>query len=525
MFTKRYKAKELIDIIAAPSYSPDLLRIIEKTKNGKKLGTFLSAKPRLGVTGTIAKDYVSSEVEGSIPYFTTKQVRENLFATLDQCKYISKEADLEWAHCRVSNGSIIINKSGRVGAAAIVNSGSFDYVNSVSDIINIKLEISAPIDKYFLVVFLNNIYGQSQLIRLCGGAVFDHVSLHEIPDIRLPNVGLIAQTYIGNKVRQAEVLAEWAKNKDEEIQTYHSAYIPDQTRLNFGKKTRLVSATIMTERMDAHFYPGVVDTYLSQKPENFGKLSGYCNSIFNGQTQTQTQTGKDGCKQVTVANLSPDYIKGHPRIVEAPKNKEKLTKKYDLLMCNAAHNKSYIGKDITFVHSDKPLLPSTEVMVIRTDSSRVPSSYLRTYLLSKLGFVQIQSTIRGITAHSYPTDMEKLDIFVPKLEGKELERWLATDQSLAKAALASECSTQLTIAAKFIVEALIEGIITEAEIIVAQQALDDGDNSKDKAILSKLTDKGFGEKKGDLLFSDLNVLYDLFDEVKFTKNGKGINDE
>ena len=79
--------------------------------------------------------------------------------TLDGCKYITAEADKEWSHCRVPDGAIVLNKSGNVGAAAIVASSPHTYVNTVSDLINIRPRqpgTGVPgrtIDSGYLVVF------------------------------------------------------------------------------------------------------------------------------------------------------------------------------------------------------------------------------------------------------------------------------------------------------------------------------------------------------------------------------------
>jgi type I restriction enzyme S subunit len=58
------------------------------------------------------------------------------------------------------------------------------------------------------------------------------------------------------------------------------------------------------------------------------------------------------------------------------------------------------------------------------------------------------------------------------------------------------------------VEALIDNKLAEQQLNLAQQALDCGDNSQDRDILSRLTTKGF-DVDGDPLFPDLDQLYDL----------------
>jgi hypothetical protein len=64
----------------------------------------------------------------------------------------------------------------------------------------------------------------------------------------------------------------------------------------------------------------------------------------------------------------------------------------------------------------------------------------------------------------------------------------------------------LTTAAKFLVEALIEGKITENELKAAQEALQRGDTGPDRDILRRLMRKGFGVPNEPPLFPDLEAL-------------------
>lgn len=85
---------------------------------------------------------------------------------------------------------------------------------------------------------------------------------------------------------------------------------------------------------------------------------------------------------------------------------------------------------------------------------------------------------------------------------------------LRKTKIARAMAQDLTESAKFLVESLIDGQVTEAQLIDAQLALEAGDNSKDRAILSKLTDKGYLAEDGKPLFTDLDKLYELLDEAQ-----------
>ncbi len=76
------------------------------------------------------------------------------------------------------------------------------------------------------------------------------------------------------------------------------------------------------------------------------------------------------------------------------------------------------------------------------------------------------------------------------------------------AVLTQPLPQRLTNAAKLLVEALIEGQLTEAELIVAEQALQVGNDQLDRCIFNRLKIDGV-DGQGAALFGDLDELYRL----------------
>jgi type I restriction enzyme S subunit len=74
-------------------------------------------------------------------------------------------------------------------------------------------------------------------------------------------------------------------------------------------------------------------------------------------------------------------------------------------------------------------------------------------------------------------------------------------------------ANRLTSAAKFLVEALIEGQLTEAELIAAEQALQAGNDQLDRRILNRLKTDGI-DCQGPALFGDLDELYHLLRQAE-----------
>ncbi|WP_104498120.1 restriction endonuclease subunit S domain-containing protein [Acinetobacter indicus] len=480
---------------------------IEKNLGALSLDEIIEAKR--GVAGGATPLGANYLENGRVKFYRTSEVEE-MFLQAEDAVFISDEDDEKLKRSRLVDGDVLLTITGaKFGKSAVVSSKHLPG-NISQHSVRFKPD-PKKIDAHFLVAFLNGKTGQITIWREAYGATRPAIDFPSVRSLVVPKVLPIAQKYIGDKVRQAEQLRAWAKRLEDAVYRYHSQFIPDQEHLDFNKKTRMVSVKRMTERLDAHFYPGVVEQYLIAHPGKFESVSALTSAIYNGQTQPESS--EEFCEQITVAHLSASFVKGQPRKVKAPAKNNKFVKPHDILMCNAAHNKSYIGRDLTYVHTDKELLPSTEVMTIRIDRDQVPASYVRAYLLSRLGYVKIQSTIRGITAHSYPDDVALLDIYIPEVEPRKKEEWFKQDDLLVQAGFAVELAQLLTSSAKTLVEALIEGQLTEQQLIQAQQALDDGDNSLDQAILSQLSNEGYAIEGAKPLFSDIDELYRLLESA------------
>ncbi|CTU85553.1 hypothetical protein C4A57_04307 [Escherichia coli] len=102
------------------------------------------------------------------------------------------------------------------------------------------------------------------------------------------------------------------------------------------------------------------------------------------------------------------------------------------------------------------------------------------------------------------------NILIPDFSTCDIEQFNSIHKNRYEAKKNAEL---LTDTAKTLVEALIEGQLTEQQLIQAQQALEDGDNSLDQAILSKLSAEGYAIEGATPLFSDVDELYRLLEEA------------
>lgn len=119
---------------------------------------------------------------------------------------------------------------------------------------------------------------------------------------------------------------------------------------------------------------------------------------------------------------------------------------------------------------------------------------------------------KGVTTGSVVpkvTSENLLNILIPIDIAKNRE----IGSKLRLAVTTAAYAKKLTASAKTLVESLIEGQLTEQQLIQAQQALEDGDNSFDQAILSKLSAEGYAIEGATPLFSDVDELYSLLEEA------------
>ena len=507
MFAQRVRPDELIDLLAAESYDPVLMKYCGYTKTSPKLEDFITDKARLGVTGTIANAYVPEGTAAAIPYLTTKQV-DGLYAHLDGCKYITADADHEWSHCRVPDGAVVLNKSGNVGAAAIVACDPYAYVNTVSDLINIRPRQPGTegggrvVDSGYLVVFLNSPYGQSQLQRLSGGAVFDHVSLFAVPEIRIHDPSPLAQRYIGDKVRQAERLRERARRLEAHSNAFFQLAEWTEPRAGTRRSYTAGRVAMRSERLDAPFYdPGheELDSLLRRRGDvELSEVASLVDSRWKrlGERFSYFEIGE---LDIASGILSPTTTE----VTVAPSRAQILVEPWDVLVSTVRPNRKNVG---LVLPSDEslPLVASTGFAVLRFANAETAAFY-HAFLRSDAATQQLMRWNSGATYPAIENDVT-LRVRAPRFDDSVVERegrrWLTKFKAL-------QASRELTVVATTLVENLIDGRLAEADLVTAQKALEAGDRSADREILKSLRQSEAPDAKP--LIPDVDALYSLLD--------------
>ncbi|MBT0664914.1 hypothetical protein KI809_11440 [Geobacter pelophilus] len=409
----------------------------------------------------------------------------------------------ELSASEVLPGDLLIVKAS-VGEKICIIPETMERANVTQHIIG--LHPNGSVDIHYVAAALFSEYGRRQQERRALGAIIQYLGVNDARTVLLPKLHSDAQEYIGNKVRKAEKLGAVARKTVANIELFHLALIPS---FDFKKKKKnnRVSSLRLVERLDAEHYPAEVKDFFDGIVKCQRRTLGYCcTDIFTGSTLSESEY--HSVYQTTVANLDTSFLRPPYRNVVSSKSLQKKIQNHDLLICAAAHNASYIGKDITYAVVEGTIIPSTEVIVIRPDHSKVPSSYVRTFLKTKIGFLSLQATVRGITAHAYPADISDVEIPMPVFDSKEeMHRWFKSDEEMVVAGHSFDAGLLLTTAARFLVEALIDLKITEADLIAALK-----DPTKDRELLSRLTPKGIDVPGEPPLFPDLDALFELLAE-------------
>lgn len=443
-----------------------------------------------------------ADSETGVPYIKAEALGSPLLNE-SGLAYVTPRTHRLLEKSRLLPGDIVVSTSGTIGLCAVLPE-HINTANSNQDTIKFNPS-AAGYDCYFVSAWLSSAPAQVFLNREAGGAVQQHVYLFNFKRLPLLKLSPTAQRYIGDKVRQAERLRERARDILQSVRRHHETLIPDFRPSSSKWNSFRVNQKLMADVIVPHFYPPTVAEYLQGRPNE--SLINLCLSIYSGTTYAAKE---DGVDQTTSRTCTGQFPRQPFNRVISPSRTDLDLAPHDLILTNAAHDKAYIGKDVTYFHGGPRNIPSAKVMVIRADRSRVPASYLFTYLQMPVGYVQIQSAIRGISAGIRGQDIGGIRIPIPVLSDSDKEEWLSKDRLMLVAGTAQELASHLCASATALVEALIAGEISEQDLTSAQQALESGNRDLDRAILKSLRR---AEDATQPLIPDIEALYALLDDL------------
>jgi len=363
------------------------------------------------------------------------------------------------------------------------------------------------VDSAFLTAYFLTNYFLLQKRRAIANTGIAYNSEEFILDYLIPRVDEKAQAYIGEKVRQAERLRARAWEIQTELQSFFAPLKPNSNQ-EWELFSR-VSNNILTEILTAQTYKAEFlenRQRLSTVYDKLASFTSFFTSIRNGYDERSVCS--DGISYLKVADVQANRLNfdsagkvevdnwNSATIQQRPEQK-------DLLLTR----KGTFGV-AAVVMTKQQFLASSEVFVCKPKDKKSAAA-LSWFLNSYGGRCQFWQFATGTTMLGI--NQENLaKILVPVFDDSTNDYF---NKANSEFVLLSEMSFALTTAAKYLVEGLIEGKITENELVEAEEALASGEREPDKAILARLTRKGMDAAHEAALFADLDALYSALDET------------
>ena len=496
----RTNSSILVERLDPNFYQPSLVENdkLIKSKGWVELQSLYEAS---GIGNTSAVERYYSEAADSIPYISGKVIK-SFNIDLDECQRISLDSHKnELTKSALKPTDVLVIRKGDMGNACVVPS-EVNEANCSSEVIYLKMKASS--DPYYLVSYLNCDQGQKAFKRLGRGTIIPGVSLLDVPRLPIPKVSEFVQKYIGDKVRQAEQLRAWAKL----LRTSVDAHL-NSLNLPINEPPALlnrVSAQTMEDRLDprpyrTHYLCLVreIEKLPHDSISTLVELASGCPVSSNDFLENS------GIPLVRIRNIGFDDFIGLDTGVSQDVYQDAT--KYQAKDKMIVVGMDGIFRSQFFISDELPMLVNQRVAMLSPQNIR--GELLTHWLNRPEGQMQLnQWAVKTTVEHTSLSDIGR--VLIPRLD-KSLENKLA--DYLLNARLAYRYAKFLTQVAKTLVEALIEGQLTEQQLIQAQQALEDGDNSFDQAILSKLSAEGYAIEGATPLFSDVDELYSLLEEA------------
>ncbi len=498
MFQRKINSTELTERLNADFYGPVYLANQRKLDSigCVPLSTYYKATG-IGHTAAVEPHY-AKDGEESVPFVAGKSIKDGVVDS-SSCERIKLASHIENMRKSILKpGDLLTIRKGDPGNSGVVPENEKDC-NCSSEIIFFKGVVQQ--DAYFLSSFLNSYHGHLAFRRLQRGTMIPGVSLLDVPSFGVPRPQGKVRRYIGDKVRQAERLRVLAKWLEKSFETHLRVKFPEAF---VDKRTGRKHSLAIKQDISYTLNPGAFDeerirvqrylkAYGGKPLQDMATISAIA---ISGYEKENRYIGLDtissnSCQLRPVTVASAGVIGSCRLLNEGPV---------------VAKLRPYLNK-VSYIPSWlSGAVGSTELMCVKAKGD-LSGWYLYGVLKSEATLKQLRPLASGAT-HPRIDKYDLYHIVIPVLpQANEM------GDMLAQAQAAYFASGFLTTAAKLLVEALIEGQITESQLVTAQQALEAGDDSLDRTILARLKTDGL-DGAGEPLFPELDQLYDLLERAK-----------
>ncbi|MFQ1742306.1 hypothetical protein ACK38Q_06325 [Aeromonas veronii] len=484
-------------LMSAQSYRPEITQAIRKIKS-------FPWAPLQSLVKNVISPGPHPVYGGIYPCLKTKNVNE-LLADLEPADFADVKGISNLEKVQVERGDLLINLTGAgsIGRVSIYYGNDLPITNQHIA----RMGIKDSYDEGYVAAFLRSWWGERALEQGVAGStgqinmVNDHV--RSIPVIIF---NAAVQKYIGDKVRQAERLRAWAKALSISVAAQFSDLVknPLPAKVSWVAKKEALDPYRINPK---HYDPVVLDLIQRAKDEciRLDSLSALVGTrqIAGGATPKGAQYCDMGILFARVQNVKPLRLDLSDAVYIDQFADEELARSRCAAEDIIFTITGYPGTASLVTEEDLPVNINQHSVRFNIKEGIEPG-YVCAALNSKFLKYQVDRLAIGGTrdALDYPSVGRLL---IPRYEA-EVEKTIAEQARCVNAAI--KLSQRLTSTAKLLVEDLIEGQITEAQLIAAEQALQAGNDMLDRKILSRLKTDGI-DGDGAALFSDLDELYRL----------------
>lgn len=361
----------------------------------------------------------------------------------------------------------------------------------------------ASVDPHFLVAVLTSPYGATARTRLRTNTNIEFLAPDDLLGVLLPwPRERLVQQFIGDKLRQAEKLRKYAGTVDEDFSDTIRHQYPEVFggQKEFGRSSRVFSASLRRDLNPGAFNPERLRIRSEIKKAGGRELIEIASieaSVTDSFGPEDDYIGLDSVSsttsQLTPVKIAQAEVEGAARVLREGPIISKL--------------RPYLNK-VSYIPAELArAVGSTELLCI------VPKPGVSGWFL--YGVLKLQCTVQQFQPLANGSTLPRInaaDVLEVVVPWHDDSNQLGQNLELAQAMYFA--AEKLTTTAKHLVDALIEGKVTEADIITAQEALELGNRSADRALLSRLTRRGIDVLGQPPLFPDLDALYALLDQTK-----------
>ncbi len=496
MYTVRIQ--DIDDRIDAEFYNPLALATETKIKalgKSTKLGALISEGYRVVYHGTDSTNGLPPEK--LLPFLSPTKIDDQGaidFASIDQLPLYYRT---DYPKGLAQAGELLIEVKGNVSKVGVVPE-SFPENLMISGSLY-KASFSDGTDSRYVLAFLKSSHGQILKNRLTSNTIINYIAKDALYSIPLFSADVQVQRYIGDKVRQAERLRAWAKKLRQIVDSRldELGYSSMATPLAVNR----VGVEQLENRLDPRPYRS---HYIElAKRLSYGRSSRLSElaSLSSGcPVSSDDFVEKGPVPLIRIRNIGiDDFIALDTSVDEAFYAREV---KYRAVEEMIVLGMDGIFRAQFFIAEDLPILVNQRVAMLTATGIR--PELMCHWLNRNEGQMQLEQwAVKTTVEHTSLSDIGRVRI--PRLDTSEED--ILADQ-LMSARLAYRYSHYLTQSAKLLVESLIDGQLTEADLIAAQQALNRGEDHLDRALLTHLNTDGFNGQR-PALFPDLDQLYVL----------------